>query len=95
MFFGCTFIYRFFLDLTHWDLSRCDDLTIFDSHDESSEISSNQSYNINAQDINLSSEDLTFLERSSNNLNDISRIETISNIGDETEKERFYDNFYN
>ena len=70
-------------------------MTIFDSHDEKSEISSNQSYNINDQDINLSSEDLTFLERSSNNLNDISRIETTSNIGNETEIEKFYDNFYN
>jgi hypothetical protein len=90
--------------LDKWDLSRCDDLNIFGSHNESFELSSNQSNNITlvnhntTQDINLTLEDLSLLEKSDNNLNDNPSIETISNdFEDETEKEKvkYYDNFYN
>ena len=91
-----------FPDLTKWDLSRCVDLNIFGSPDESFELSSNQSNNITSfnniasQDLNLTSEDLSLLGRSDNNSNDNSRIESFSNnLENESEKEQFYNNFYN
>ena len=86
-------------DITKWSFKKCNNLNIFSSSNETNDFSSNHSHNRTSfiskttQDLNPLSKDLSLSEKNDNyNLNDDSRIE---NISKESEKDNFYDNYYN